>query len=56
MAWMNSDPLQVFGLDSLEYRRGPLDVRSSAPERQIFEFCGLGEIKRRFPRHDYIHA
>lgn len=55
VTWLDSDLLKVFGLNSLEHHRDLLDIRPSAPERHIFEVCGLGEIKQRHPRRVYIH-
>ena len=53
--WVDGDLLKVFRLRSLERHRDPLDIRPSEPKRQVFELCGLGEIKRRRPRRVYIH-
>jgi hypothetical protein len=52
---MDDDLLKVLGFDGLEGHGDPLDVWSSAPKLDTFEFGGLGEVKQRHLRRVYTH-
>jgi len=43
---VQGDPLKVLGFDGLKRHGDPLDVCPRALEHQLFEFRGLGEVKR----------
>jgi len=51
---MDGDLLKVFGLDGLECRNDPVDIRAAGQKHQIFEFRGLGEVGEIPPRCDYV--
>ena len=52
------DTLKVLGIDSLERHRDPLDVRLCPILRkgQVFELCGLGEVKENHPRYVWVRV
>jgi len=52
--WVDGDTLKGFGSDGLERRGDPFDVQRSPPELQIFEFCGLREVKEKRPRRSCV--
>ena len=51
---VDGDLLNVFGFYRWKRHGDPLNARPPAPKRQILELCGLGEVKRRHPRHIYV--
>jgi len=52
--WEDGDVLKAFTrFDRFERRDNPLDTQPFPLQLQIFEFCGLGEVKARCPRRFY---
>ena len=49
--WANGDLFKDFRFGGPEHRGDPSDARDFAPERQVIEFSGLGEVDG---RHAYI--
>jgi hypothetical protein len=52
---MDNDLLKILGFNGPEGHGDPLDVWPSPPKPDIFEFGGLGEVKRRHIRRVYTH-
>jgi len=51
---VDADTLKDFGFDGLERGADPLYARPSLQKLQIFEFCGLREVKQKRTRRGYV--